>query len=85
MPPPKAPGRKSLVLKRSIKLDGHKTSVHLENAFWTALKEIAAAQGTPVGRLIAAIDSERHERQYSNLSSAVPLFVLDYYRGRMQP
>jgi predicted DNA-binding ribbon-helix-helix protein len=58
------------------------TSVHLENAFWDALKEIAAAQGTPVGRLVATIDSER---QHANLSSAVRLFVLDYYRSRMQP
>jgi predicted DNA-binding ribbon-helix-helix protein len=53
------------------------TSVHLEDAFWVALKEIAAAQGTPVGRLVATIDSER---QHANLSSAVRLFVLDYYR-----
>jgi predicted DNA-binding ribbon-helix-helix protein len=57
----------------------------MEGAFWTALKEIAAAQGTTIGRLIATIDHERRERQHINLSSAIRLFVLDYYRSRMQP
>jgi predicted DNA-binding ribbon-helix-helix protein len=61
-------------------IDGHLTSVHLGDAFWDAFKEIAAAQGTMVGRLIATIDHERHERQHTNLSSAIRLFVLDYYR-----
>ena len=70
----------SLVIKRSVFFGGFKTSVHLEDAFWVALKEIAAAQGTPVGRLVATIDSER---QHANLSSAVRLFVLDYYRQQM--
>ena len=64
MPPPKARRGKSLLRKRSIKLDDHKTSVTIEDAFWTALKQIAAAQETSVGQLIAAIDSERRERQY---------------------
>jgi predicted DNA-binding ribbon-helix-helix protein len=59
MPPPKAPRRKSLVRKRRIDLDGRKTSVSLEDAFWDALTEIAAAHGTTVGRLVTAIDSER--------------------------
>jgi predicted DNA-binding ribbon-helix-helix protein len=76
MPPPKTRRRES-VLKRSVYLDGHKTSVTLEDAFWGACKEIAAAQGSSVDRLIVAIDSER---QHTNLSSAIRLFVLDYYR-----
>jgi predicted DNA-binding ribbon-helix-helix protein len=77
MPPPKAPRGESLVRKRTIILDGHKSSVTLEDAFWTALKGIAAAQGIPARHLIATIDSER---QHPNLSSAIRLFVLDYYR-----
>jgi predicted DNA-binding ribbon-helix-helix protein len=85
MPPPEAPGGKSQIFKRSVNLGEHMTSVHLEDAFWGALKEIAAAQETPVSHLIAAIDSERRERQHLNLSSAIRLFVLDYYRSRMQP
>jgi predicted DNA-binding ribbon-helix-helix protein len=81
MPPPQARG-KSLVRKRTIALDGHKTSVSVEDAFWDALKDIAAAQGTTIGRLFTAIDSERRAHQHTNLSSAIRLFVLDYYRRR---
>jgi predicted DNA-binding ribbon-helix-helix protein len=75
----------SLVLKRTVVLNGHKTSVSAETAFWDALREIAAAQGTTIGQLIATIDHERRERQHINLSSAIRLFVLDYYRSRMPP
>ena len=76
----KDPRGKSQVFKRSISLDGHKTSVSLETAFWDELKGIADAQGVRVGQLIATIDSQRHDRQQANLSSAIRLFVLDYYR-----
>jgi predicted DNA-binding ribbon-helix-helix protein len=82
MPPPQAPRGKSQVVKRAIRLDGHKTSVSLEDAFWNGLTEIAAAQGTFVAQLIATIDSERRKRHHTNLSSAIRLFVLDYYRSR---
>ena len=77
---PKDPRGKSQVFKRSIRLDGHRTSVSLETAFWDELKSIADAQGVRTSQLIAAIDSERRERQHINLSSAVRMFVLDYYR-----
>jgi predicted DNA-binding ribbon-helix-helix protein len=53
-----------------------------EDAFWDAFKEIAVFQGTTIGRLIATIDHQRHERQQINLSSAIRLFILDYYRSR---
>jgi predicted DNA-binding ribbon-helix-helix protein len=66
------------VLKRSIVIAGRKTSVSLEDAFWNALKEIAAARGMTLSDLVAAIDSKR---QHSNLSSALRLFVLDFYRN----
>ena len=81
---PKGPLGGSLVLKRTIVLNRHKTSVSVEPAFWEALRAIAAAQGATISQLIAAIDSERRERQYPNLSSAIRLFVLNYYRSRMQ-
>ena len=55
----------------------------LKDAFWEGLKAIAAAQGTTISQLIAAIDSERRERQYPNLSSAIRLFVLNYYSRRL--
>ena len=82
---PKGPRGKSQVFMRSIRLDGHRTSASLETAFWDELKGIADAQGVRVGQLIAAIDSKRRERQHSNLSSVIRLFVLEYYRSRMQP
>jgi predicted DNA-binding ribbon-helix-helix protein len=82
---PKGPRGRSQVFKGSIYFGGVRTSVTLEHAFWGACKEIAAAQGTPVSHLIATIDKERRERHYPNLPSAIRLFVLEYYRSRMQP
>jgi predicted DNA-binding ribbon-helix-helix protein len=71
---------KSPVVKRSIVIAGHKTSVSLEDAFWKGLKEIAGARDTTLSDLVAAIDSGR---QLGNLSSAIRLFVLDYYRNQL--
>jgi predicted DNA-binding ribbon-helix-helix protein len=68
---------KSPVIKRSIVIAGHKTSVSIEDAFWTALKEIAQARRQSLAELIAAIDGGRRS---GNLSSAIRVFVLDYYR-----
>ena len=62
-------------VKRSIHLDGRKTSVTLENGFWNALKEIAAVQETSISQLILKVDGGR---KGPNLSSAIRLFVLDY-------
>jgi predicted DNA-binding ribbon-helix-helix protein len=71
---------KSPVVKRSIVIAGHKTSVSLEDAFWKGLKEIANGRDMTLSDLVAAIDSER---QHGNLSSAIRLFVLDFYRNRL--
>jgi predicted DNA-binding ribbon-helix-helix protein len=68
---------KSPVVKRSIVIAGHKTSVSLEDAFWKALKEIAGGRHMTLSDMVALIDSER---QHGNLSSAIRLFVLDFYR-----
>jgi predicted DNA-binding ribbon-helix-helix protein len=70
---------KSQVIKRSIRVDGHKTSITLEDAFWSGLKEIAQAQGATVAQTVTEIDKTR---QRSNLSSAVRLFVLDWVRSQ---
>jgi predicted DNA-binding ribbon-helix-helix protein len=70
---------KSPVVKRSIVIAGHKTSVSLEHAFWQGLKEIAGIRQMTLSDLVASIDSGRH---HGNLSSAIRLFVLDYYRGQ---
>lgn len=72
---------KSSVVKRSIMLAGHKTSVSLEDAFWTALKKIAAGLGMTLSELVETIDARR---QHANLSSAIRLFVLDFYRDRFR-
>jgi predicted DNA-binding ribbon-helix-helix protein len=72
---------KSPVVKRSIIIGGHKTSVSLEDAFWTDLKEIAHSQRVPVQKLIAQIDTTR---QQANLSSALRLYVLEHIRRRGQ-
>jgi len=71
---------KSLVTKRSIVVAGHKTSVSLEGAFWNGLKEVAASRKVTLSDLVGSIDSERVQ---GNLSSAVRLFVLDYYRSKI--
>jgi predicted DNA-binding ribbon-helix-helix protein len=70
---------KSPVIKRSIVIARHRTSVSLEDAFWKALKEIAQARHCSLAELIASIDDGRRG---ANLSSAIRVFVLDYYRGR---
>jgi predicted DNA-binding ribbon-helix-helix protein len=63
-------------------LDGHKTSVSLEDEFWTSLKEIASSRQLTVADLVAAIDRDRNN---GNLSSELRLYVLAHYRGRQQP
>jgi predicted DNA-binding ribbon-helix-helix protein len=73
---------KSLVFKRSIVVGGHKTSVSLEDAFWNGLKEIAAERHMNLSELVAEIDAQR---QHGNLSSALRLFVLDFYRTQLSP
>ncbi len=69
---------KSPVVKRSIVIAGHKTSVSLEDAFWRGLKDIAGVRDMTLSEMVAAIDSDR---RHGNLSSAIRLFVLDYYRN----
>ena len=70
---------KSLVVRQSVDINGHHSSVSLEAAFWNALKEIAVAQNISVNGLVSKID---REREAANLSAAIRLFVLDHYRGQ---
>src|ERR1700676_4956521 len=69
---------KSPIVKRSIVIAGHKTSVSLEDAFWGGLKQIASGCDRTLSEMVATIDSER---AHGNLSSAIRLFVLDHYRN----
>jgi predicted DNA-binding ribbon-helix-helix protein len=73
---------KSSVVKRSLTINGRKTSVTLEDAFWNALKEIALIQHVRVSKLISVIDPRRRQ---ANLSSAIRLFVLEHYRKQAAP
>lgn len=73
---------KSPVVKRSIVIGGHKTSVSLEDAFWKGLKEIASNRKVTLSELVGSVDSER---RHGNLSSGLRLFVLDYYRSKISP
>ncbi|WP_363349813.1 ribbon-helix-helix domain-containing protein [Methylocystis echinoides] len=61
------------VVKHSIVIAGHRTSVSLEDAFWLALKEIATDEGVSLAALVARVDASRGE---ANLSSALRVFVL---------
>jgi predicted DNA-binding ribbon-helix-helix protein len=70
---------KSPVVKRSIVVAGHKTSVSLEQAFWNGMKEISALRNMTLSELVGEIDGNR---QRGNLSSAIRLFVLDYFKNR---
>jgi predicted DNA-binding ribbon-helix-helix protein len=70
---------KSLVVKRSVNVYHHKTSVSLEEDFWTALKEIAQVRGETFSQLVGSIDANR---QTANLSSAIRMYVLWYYMDK---
>jgi predicted DNA-binding ribbon-helix-helix protein len=66
-------------MKRSIVIDGHKTSISLEDAFWKSLREIAVHKQTTTSELVALIDKDRER---GNLSSHIRLFVLEHFRDQ---
>jgi predicted DNA-binding ribbon-helix-helix protein len=72
----------SRVVKHSVVIAGHRTSVSLEDAFWRALKDIAAQEGVSLASLIARVDAGRGE---ANLSSALRVFVLERALGAHPP
>jgi predicted DNA-binding ribbon-helix-helix protein len=63
--------------KRSVSIDGHRTSVSLEDAFWTELAALAHGRGLSLNALIAEIDHGRVADDTPNLSSALRLHVLE--------
>jgi predicted DNA-binding ribbon-helix-helix protein len=72
--------KKSLVLKRSVNLGDRKTSISLEAAFWTALKDIAHERHETLRHLISSIDADR---QSTNLSSVLRVFILEFYKAQI--
>jgi predicted DNA-binding ribbon-helix-helix protein len=71
---------KSPITKRSVVIGGHKTSVSLEEPFWTAVREIAGHQQTTVSGLLRQIDLDRRN---ANLSSAIRVYVLENMRSQV--
>jgi len=72
--------------KRSVTIDGHHTSISLEDAFWAELSEIARARGLSLNALVAEVDHARGTPQggntAGNLSSALRLYVLEELKKR---
>jgi predicted DNA-binding ribbon-helix-helix protein len=66
------------IAKRSVVIKGHKTSLSLEDPFWSALWEIARNKGSTIGGLVAQIDSQRTG---TNLCSAIRMYVFEYFKG----
>jgi len=73
---PKPYKEQSPVRKRTAKIGTHATSISVEDEFWQGLKEIARERKVPLSILLADINKQR---EHANLSSAVRLFVLDYF------
>jgi len=71
----------SLIVKRSIIVNGHKTSVSLEDAFWSDFKDIAQARGATLSELVGEIE---RTVAHANLSSAIRLFVLEHFHQRTE-
>ncbi|MDP5216467.1 ribbon-helix-helix domain-containing protein [Ruegeria sp. 2205SS24-7] len=67
-------------VKRSLTLQGHRTSVSLEDAFWQAFREIAREKDKPINVLASEIDAERDPD--TGLASAIRLYILAWYRDR---
>jgi predicted DNA-binding ribbon-helix-helix protein len=76
---PKDLQMKSVIAKRSVVLDRHKTSISLEDVFWNGVREIADRKKMKLTELLAQIDAERNQ---SNLSSAIRVFVLNEMRAQ---
>ena len=70
---------KSAVTKRSVVIGGHKTSVSLEEPFWSEVRSIATGEQITVSSLLRRIDRERSN---ANLSSAIRVYVLEHVRER---
>lgn len=79
---PVEPVMKSPIVKRSIVIAGHKTSVSLEEPFWGALKRIRDEQQRTLSEIVADIDKERVKNKQGNLSSALRLHVLHWALGQ---
>ena len=69
----------SRIVKRSVFVGTHKTSITLEEDFWVSFREIARLEGRATRDIMLEL---RDGRVRTNLSSSVRLYVLNYYKGR---
>ncbi|MDP6707328.1 MAG: ribbon-helix-helix domain-containing protein [Alphaproteobacteria bacterium] len=76
-----SPERPTALRKGSVVVAGHRTSISLEDAFWQALAEVARAQDRSINSLVSEIDSGRS----GNLSSAVRVYLLEWFRRASAP
>jgi predicted DNA-binding ribbon-helix-helix protein len=79
---PRSPQQAARPHKRSFTIKGHRTSISMEEPFWEAFQHIATREETSLAALVATIDRSRGE---AGLSSAVRVWILDYYRVRALP
>ena len=70
-----------MIIKRSITIKGHSTSISLEATFWDALNEIAKKRDISIASLVAEIDTNRSSETKTGLSSAIRIFVLNYFKN----
>lgn len=77
MPPSAGSSRQQALIKRSVTIQGHRTSFSLEPPFWEALRTAAAEDGKALNALVAEID----EARTTNLSSAIRVWLFERARG----
>ncbi len=70
---------KGTIIKRSVRIAGHSTSISLEPVFWRELEDLAARQGCTLGELIARVDAGRS----GNLSSTLRVYVVEALRATL--
>ncbi|MBT3991135.1 MAG: ribbon-helix-helix domain-containing protein [Rhodospirillaceae bacterium] len=67
----------SAIRKRSVLISGHRTSISLEQAFWTKLREICEQRDKSINQMVTEIDNDRLETPNGNLSSAIRVYILE--------
>ncbi|MBI1188019.1 MAG: aryl-sulfate sulfotransferase [Alphaproteobacteria bacterium] len=72
------------LVKRSLSIAGHRTSLALEPEFWAALEEIAAREGVALAALAARIDAAR-DGDARGLASALRVYALRAYWPSIRP
>ena len=64
-----------MLIKKSITIKKHRTSISLEKEFWNALEIVAIQKSSTIERIISDIDLYRN----TSLASSTRVFVLQYF------